>query len=235
MTIKEIAELCGVKKQTVWNWANKLEVLNQKIWLRLSEKLKQGSPESPSDYDLEETLAIIGEGGGNKALASLLADNAAQKAAVRLLQEPEKAVAEGAGNIVSLISGMNGHKYLQAALTGKAKRCRKTTYTGGGRVYAIPTTKRENVFNVFVYTNRGKLLREGFAMRGGFHETVESLVQGYDMGGYITCEDVDVGDMLAWLAGCSLRAPWGTLLAAPEDAAGSGNILEFKPLKAFGA
>jgi hypothetical protein len=235
MTIKAIAELCGVKKQTVWNWANKLEVLNQKIWLRLSEKLEQGSPESPSDYDLEETLAIIGEGGGNKALAALLADNAARKYAVEHLQTPEKAVAEGVGNIVSLIANMNVHKYLQAALTGKAKRCRRITYTSSGRVYAIPTTKRESVFNVFVYTNRGKLLREGFAMRGGFYETVESLVQGYGMGGYITSEDVDGGDILTWLAGCSLRAPWGTLLTAPEAAAGSGNILDFKPLKAFDA
>jgi transcriptional regulator with XRE-family HTH domain len=79
MTIKEIVELCGVKKQTILNWAHKLEVLNQKIWLRISEKLAQGSPENPANFTLEETLAIIGEGGGNKMLAALLAENAANK------------------------------------------------------------------------------------------------------------------------------------------------------------
>jgi hypothetical protein len=82
MTIKEIAELCSVSDQTVLNWIHKPEVLNQKIWLRISEKLEHGSPEHPSDYDLGETLEIISEGGGNKALASLLAENAANKNAL---------------------------------------------------------------------------------------------------------------------------------------------------------
>jgi predicted transcriptional regulator len=87
MTIKEIAELCGVTEQTVLNWAHKLEVLNQNIWLRISEKLDRGSPEHPSDYDLGETLEIIGEGGKNKALASLLAENAATKNALTVQNE----------------------------------------------------------------------------------------------------------------------------------------------------
>jgi predicted transcriptional regulator len=82
MTIKEIAGLCGVSDQTVLNWIHKLESLNQKIWLRISEKLEKGSPEHPSDYDLGETLEIISEGGGNKALASLLGENAINKNAV---------------------------------------------------------------------------------------------------------------------------------------------------------
>jgi hypothetical protein len=88
MTIKEIAELCRVSDQTVLNWIHRLESLNQKIWLRLSEKLKQGSPEHPSDYDLGETLEIISEGGNNKTLASLLAENAIAKTALVTRREP---------------------------------------------------------------------------------------------------------------------------------------------------
>jgi hypothetical protein len=84
MTIKEIAELCGVEVHTVRNWINKDNFLKENFTLRnkIKEKLEGGSPERPSDYDLEETLAIIGEGGGNKALASLLAENAENKGAL---------------------------------------------------------------------------------------------------------------------------------------------------------
>ena len=82
MTVKEIAGLCGVSDQTVLNWIHRLESLNQNIWLRISEKLEKGSPEHPSNYDLEEAIAIIGEGGENKTLAALLAENAANKAAL---------------------------------------------------------------------------------------------------------------------------------------------------------
>jgi hypothetical protein len=85
MTIKEIAELCGVKEtDTVRNWINREDFLNRNFRLRnqIKEKLDQGSPENPSDYDLEETLEIIGEGGKNKTLAALLAENAANKNAL---------------------------------------------------------------------------------------------------------------------------------------------------------
>jgi hypothetical protein len=58
------------------------QVFGRDFWLGILEKLDQGSPENPSDYDLDETLAIIGEGGGNKALASLLRDNATYKHAI---------------------------------------------------------------------------------------------------------------------------------------------------------
>jgi DNA-binding transcriptional MerR regulator len=84
MTIKEIAELCGVEDRTVRYWINNEKFLKVNFSLRnrIKKKLEGGSPEHPSDYDLEETLAIIGEGGGNKALASLLAENAANKNAL---------------------------------------------------------------------------------------------------------------------------------------------------------
>lgn len=85
MTVKEIADLCGVKRRTVELWIGKDDFLSENISLRKSirDKLEQGSPENPSDYTLEETLAIIGDGGGNKTLASLLADNADSKAVIR--------------------------------------------------------------------------------------------------------------------------------------------------------
>jgi hypothetical protein len=85
MTIKEIAELCGVKEDhTIRNWINSEDFLKVNFTLRngIKEKLEQGSPEILSDYTLEETLEIIGGGGGNKALASLLAENAATKNAL---------------------------------------------------------------------------------------------------------------------------------------------------------
>jgi hypothetical protein len=88
MTIKEIAELCGVEVHTVRNWINKDNFLRENFTLRnkIKEKLEGGSPERPSDYDLDETLAIIGEGGGNKVLAALLAENAENKVALALRQ-----------------------------------------------------------------------------------------------------------------------------------------------------
>jgi hypothetical protein len=84
MIIKEIAELCGVTEQTVLNWTHKvaddfpknLEGLN----VKLEEARKSGK--DPVDFTLNETLAIIGEGGKNKALASLLAENAVTKNAL---------------------------------------------------------------------------------------------------------------------------------------------------------
>jgi len=76
MTVKEIAELCGVEDRTVRNWCHGDRFLKEKFSLRnaIVEKLSSGSPEVPADFSLEETLAIIGDGGGNKALAALLGE-----------------------------------------------------------------------------------------------------------------------------------------------------------------
>jgi hypothetical protein len=223
MTVKEIAELCGVTEQTVLNWTHKFDgsdqkiwsdILNQKIWLRISEKLRQGSPEHPSDFTLEETLAIIGEGGGNKTLASLLADNAAKTTAVaRMLQESEQLSAEGAKNMAVLVTNIKSQKYLRAALTGKAAWCRRLMYMGGGRVYAIPTSKCATVFSVLVYDSWGRCLREGFAYRENFYETVEGLVREYNLGERIVSEDVGASDVFEWRAGCAIRKPLEPLYA----------------------
>jgi len=89
MTVKEIAELCGVEPRTVRYWINAEDFLRENFSLRnrIEEKSDRGSPEIPSDYDLEETLAIIGEGGGNKTLAALLEENTRNKGALAVRQE----------------------------------------------------------------------------------------------------------------------------------------------------
>ena len=65
MTVKEIAELCGVDKTTVYRWVEHDNFLSCKMQLRKSilEQIQNGSPEVPADFSLEETLAIIRDGG----------------------------------------------------------------------------------------------------------------------------------------------------------------------------
>jgi hypothetical protein len=87
MTIKEIAELCGVSGETVRRWIHSIADPTQNVEGNLlqnaqglAEKLEQAekSGKAPANFTLEETLAIIRDGGGNKTLASLLEDNARQ-------------------------------------------------------------------------------------------------------------------------------------------------------------
>jgi hypothetical protein len=84
MTIKEIAELCGVDQSTAWRWAQEPAC---KMQAGLTEKLTEAGHGKSADFTLGETLAIIGEGGGNKTLASLLAENAATKNALAVQSE----------------------------------------------------------------------------------------------------------------------------------------------------
>ena len=74
MTVKEIAELCGVEDRAVRNWCHGERFLKENFSLRnaIVEKLSNGSPEVPADFSLEETLAIIRDGGKNETLAALL-------------------------------------------------------------------------------------------------------------------------------------------------------------------
>jgi hypothetical protein len=84
MTIKEIAELCQVKRDTIELWAHKVIDDPELDFPGLAEKLEKGSPKAPSDYTLDETIAIIGQGGGNKTLAKLLVENAESKEALEI-------------------------------------------------------------------------------------------------------------------------------------------------------
>ena len=74
MTVKEIAELCGVEDRTVRNWCHGERFLKENFSLRnaIVEKLSNGSPEVPADFSLEEMLSIIRDGGKNETLAALL-------------------------------------------------------------------------------------------------------------------------------------------------------------------
>ena len=94
MTIKEIAELCGVEERTVRNWCHGKRFLRENFSLRniIVKKLEKGSPEKPSDFSLEETLAIIGDGGGNKTLAALLEENSKNKNALGIASSGSGAV-----------------------------------------------------------------------------------------------------------------------------------------------
>ncbi len=101
MTIKEIAELCGVEERTVRNWCHGKRFLRENFSLRnvIVKKLEKGSPERPSDFSLEETLAIIGDGGGNKTLAALLEENSKNKNAL--------SIAGSGGGAVQILNKFN--------------------------------------------------------------------------------------------------------------------------------
>ena len=101
MTIKEIAELCGVDERTVRNWCHGKRFLKENFSLRnlIVKKLEKGSPERPSDFSLEETLAIIGDGGGNKTLAALLEENSKNKNAL--------SIAGSGGGAVQILNKFN--------------------------------------------------------------------------------------------------------------------------------
>jgi predicted transcriptional regulator len=115
MTVKEIAELCGVTEQTVLNWAHKFDGSDQKIWSDIFKKLANAGHGVPADFTLDETLAIIGEGGGNKALASLLAENAVNKDALAIQTGHNQA-----GALLAAIEGLRAdfQKFLE---TGNQK------------------------------------------------------------------------------------------------------------------
>jgi hypothetical protein len=95
MTVKEIAELCGVDERTVLRWAHKAaekaspaaDILSaetispeeRRIAQSIKEKLESSGHGFSADYDLRETLSTIGDGGKNKTLSALLEENAANK------------------------------------------------------------------------------------------------------------------------------------------------------------
>jgi hypothetical protein len=66
----------------------------------ITEKLDNAGHGISAEFTLDETLAIIGEGGGNKALASLLAENAANKAMLTVRSRP--AIPEQLERLISI-------------------------------------------------------------------------------------------------------------------------------------
>jgi transcriptional regulator with XRE-family HTH domain len=132
MTIEEIAELCGVDRSTVWRWAQKDSLLQnakgmpddpvqnaQGITEKLEEARKSGK--DPADFTLDETLAIIGEGGGNKALASLLAENARNKDAL-VIQDASPVIAGVFANLAKQMARTEALIEQQSALLDDPKK-----------------------------------------------------------------------------------------------------------------
>ena len=75
MTIKQIAELCGVDERTVQRWVLQISDKMSSI----SDKMSVSSPMHPASLTLPEVLSIIRAGGKN-TLADLLSENASQNA-----------------------------------------------------------------------------------------------------------------------------------------------------------
>ena len=138
MTIKEIAELCGATHQTILNWVHKLvdnppknlEGDPPKNWEGLAIKLQEAekSGTTPADFTLEETLAII-EAGGNKTLAALLAENAANKNAVVAMQAVIPTLVESCNQIEAALNGRidkaaNAFTQLQTDVDQRIKQIR---------------------------------------------------------------------------------------------------------------
>jgi hypothetical protein len=240
MTIKEIAELCGVTEQTVLNWTHKFDGSDQKIWSDAFKKLVNAGHGIPADFTLDETLAIIGEGGGNTALASLLADNAANKNALAVfLKKTEALIGEMMKAVTDrLEEGASG--WLQARRV-HILRC---MLANGGRIYIYPVAGKKIAKTVEMYDNVGRRIRVGLAKDtkdGALYGVVEDMARlgfGREEGTVVTRTEVDAGDLFRWQTDLLVRKegfPGISNTGKLEAAAGSGNILEFKPLKAFGA
>lgn len=82
MTIREIAELCGVDTKTVRRWVDKVSRgAGQNAQPELKARsMAAGEAGESVKYTLDETLAIV-RAGGKTTLAALLAENAAKRPA----------------------------------------------------------------------------------------------------------------------------------------------------------
>lgn len=97
MTIKEIAELCGVDDTTILRWTRNIS--DCKMQSDVKRKLKKSGHGIASDFSLEETLVIIGDGGANKTLAALLEENSKNKNAL--------SIAGSGGGAVQILNKFN--------------------------------------------------------------------------------------------------------------------------------
>lgn len=64
MTVKDITEAVGRGESTIRRWIDKAPFHNPELVLR---KIREGSPENPADFDLDETIEIIRHGMGANA------------------------------------------------------------------------------------------------------------------------------------------------------------------------
>jgi hypothetical protein len=124
MTVKEIAELCGVDETTVQRWVKKIS--DCKMQSELSERLTNAGHGIPADFTLDETLAIV-RAGGNDTLANLLAENAKNRDALAvragnfpipeafLMAFIEKAISQAIGEKLAFLSKSDVRKRLSKA------------------------------------------------------------------------------------------------------------------------
>ena len=209
MTIKEIADLCGVDETTIARWIRGERFLNCKMQLRngIMEKLDRGSPEHPSDYNLEETIAIIGEGGGNKTLASLLAENAANKDAI--VKSNRSSDSKSAAPLLEALETITGFAAkvclggIPDSLQYRPVNIHRIIAADGGRVYVLPLCERKLQKEVLVYDKDGKLVRNGIASntrQGNMFKTIEDLTRAHSWDSLGAYEEVPADDIFKWKA-----------------------------------
>jgi hypothetical protein len=222
--------------------------------MSLRNQIDEGSPERPADFTLEETLAIIGAGGRNgrnKALASLLAENAANKNAVAVsgtpgvnaaaLEQIRAAVAEGVQKVFGLAAGILTHGYPVGHGEYRYGRYKpyklyRYTYESGGRGYVIPMMRARDGFHVLLYDDKGNHIREGVARQRSMDEVMRSFARSrdaYDLGCVVEKQEVDDSDVFKWFAELAMKKSCGPLLTAQGPL--PDNILAFKPKKELGA
>jgi hypothetical protein len=85
MTIKEIAELCGVEERTILNWSKNVNCGKNFRSLQNLDTIEESGHGKATDLPVETAAAII-RAGGREALAALLEENAANKDALALRQ-----------------------------------------------------------------------------------------------------------------------------------------------------
>ena len=104
MTTKQIAEATGKGERTVRRWVEKVSAGEDVMAVYMAAKLAASTSSHPADYNLEETLAIITFGMGQKA-AEIYRINAEQTPAKSSnLDEQFKAAIVG---ISALVQGLN--------------------------------------------------------------------------------------------------------------------------------
>jgi hypothetical protein len=241
MTVKEIAELCGVDERTVYRWAEAGDILSP----GLSKKLEKAGHGVSADFTLDETLAIIGEGGGNKTLASLLADNAATKNALAAQTDritvAKKAYTESIDTARKcIIDAADGRIPDHGKMPVRAERY---MLSKGGRAYVYRSRENGRYGDIYIYNADGVFIRQGIgytepkATGRTIGDTVEELVaelvkKGKDVGTVGAFSVVPAVDVFVWMM--ELRAAKAVdALALPEQP--SGTIIEFKPRKGISA
>jgi transcriptional regulator with XRE-family HTH domain len=157
MTIKEIAELCGVDRRTIERWAHKVSNDPGQNAQGLAEKLEQAkkSGKDPADFTLEETLAVIGEGSGNKTLAVLLAENASNKNALIRIEKTKAGIEQYLTEYKALVQETINNVLPGSEISSVKRLYARYDLTTGGRVYVIKAGG--NIHELLFYDRAGTL------------------------------------------------------------------------------